>query len=64
MTHLELIIKHFPKRLDSTNSLIQRLSVIAERANMTEDEIIMLCSELSDEFDNSFRNGIDAVEHL
>lgn len=58
--HIELVLKHFPKRLDENDPLIRKLAEATAMAGFEEQDIAELCEALSDEFDKSFQNGIDA----
>lgn len=59
--HLELVLKHYPKTKTENDVIIRKLADISALAGLEEQDIAELCEALSDEFDNSFQNGVHAV---
>jgi hypothetical protein len=58
--HLELVLKHYPKKKTEDDTVIRKLAEICALAGAEEQDIAELCEALSDEFDSSFTNGIHA----
>ena len=57
---LDLIIKHFPKRIDRKDAIALELTELVWAADWNEEKIQTFCSLLSDMFDDSFTNGVNA----
>lgn len=56
--HLELVLKHYPKKKTETDSVIRKLAEICALAGLEEQDIDELCELLSNEFDESYANGM------
>ena len=63
MTQIEaedLIIRHFPKTIDRKDTIVSDLIELICAADWSEERIQTFCSLLSDMFDDSFTNGVNA----
>lgn len=58
--HIELVLKHFPKKKTENDLVIRKLAEMSALAGLEEMDIAELCEALSDEFDDSFANGLNA----
>lgn len=58
--HIDLVLKHYPKKKTETDSVIRKLAEVSALAGLEEQDIAELCEALSDDFDASFQSGIDA----
>jgi hypothetical protein len=58
--HIQIILKHWPKRETENSPIIRQLAEITAQSSCTEEDIERFCQLLSDEFDRSFNNGLNA----
>ena len=62
--HLEVWAKHYPMDYVNQDSpIIRKLAQMSAMAKFTEMDIVELCETLSNDFDKTFQNGINAVQN-
>lgn len=59
--HLELWIKHYPVTKTENDSIIRNLANMSAISGSSEEDIIDICGSISDDNDNSFVNGVNAI---